>query len=262
MDLMIQISNTENLAGVSICGDWYDLEQLVDALHEITVSDFDGVDKQTRPYVNISIRVLGLAYDIRHAAQGDREYLLKENGIDDSHQEYHHIILPRQNVYFSCNVLYPEMILLMMALNELVQLRIAKLVKSKYRYDAVYDKKVIWDQTISVVRMLQSAFQKAISDVLSPSSYSRWLNLVTDRYIDIARITDPFIDTHNIRYIGMSREERAKKLLTITRRFVEYKHDPENNHFREAIDEAVKERGWEESNLRFQGLEYPKVIEW
>lgn len=66
---MIRVSNTEDLTGVTISGDFYDLEQLTDALHDITVSDMEELDKRSEPYVNISMRVLGLCYDIRHASQ-------------------------------------------------------------------------------------------------------------------------------------------------------------------------------------------------
>jgi len=259
---MIEVANTENLGGVAISGDLYDLEQLVDALHKITINDGEELDKQSRRFINISDRVLGLCYDIRHAAQGDREFLMKENGIHEHHQAEQKGILPRQNIYFSCNYLYPEMIIIMIALNELIRLRTAKLVKSKYRYDAAYDKRVIWDETIAVIRSFQAAFQKALSEVLSPAAHSRWLNMVTNPYIDIARITSPFIDLHNIQYIEMTREQRAKKLLTITKRLCEYQNDPENWAYRRAIDAAVLEHGWPESDIHFEGLDYPEDFAW
>ena len=259
---MIEVTNTENLGGVTISGDLYDLEQLVDALHDITIDDREEVDKQSRRFINISYRVLGLCYDIRHAAQGDREFLMRENGIHEHHQEKQKGILPRQNIYFSCNYLYPEMIFVVIALNELIRLRTAKLVKSKYRYDAAYDKKVVWDETIAVIRSFQAAFQKALSGVLSPASHSRWLNMVTNPYIDIARITNPFIDLQNIQFIKMTREQRSKKLLTITKKFCEYQNDPENWAYRRAIDKAVSEHGWTEADIHFEGLDYPEDIDW
>lgn len=38
---------------------------------------------------------------------------------------------------YSCNVLYPEMILVMMALNELVKHRMSRLAKSRYSFEAL-----------------------------------------------------------------------------------------------------------------------------
>ncbi len=208
------------------------------------------------------MRVLGLCYDIRHASQGDREIFTEENGIADFHLEAYEKIVPKQNVYFSCNILYPEMILNMMALNELIQLRISQLVKSKYQFDAAFDKKVVWDKSIAVIRMLQAAFQEAVEDVLSGPSFSRWQNLIHNKYIDIYRITGPFIDSWNLKYLKMSREERSKKILTVTKRFAEYRQDSENARYRRAIDQAMAEHGCAEEDLRFNGMDYPEEIEW
>ncbi len=72
---MITITNTPNLTGVTISGDFNDLYNLVEAFHEITINEYS--EKHHR-YIEISTRVLGLCYDIRHAYQGDREIELME----------------------------------------------------------------------------------------------------------------------------------------------------------------------------------------
>ena len=170
---MIRVRNTVNLTGITVSGDFYDLKQLTDAYHSITVSDMEQPDMMSLPYVNISLRVLGRCYYIRHASQGDREIFTEENGIADFHLEYHKMIVPKQNVYFSCNILYPEMLLNMMALNELIQLRIRQLVKLKFQFDAVFDKRVAWDKIISVIRQrkwvyLQKRFINLLVECLMP----------------------------------------------------------------------------------------------
>ena len=260
---MIIVTNTENLVGVTISGDYYDLNQLVDALHEITVSDMDeDLDKSSLSYLNISIRVLGVCYDIRHAAQGDREIFTEENMISESQMEAHEKIVPKQNVYYSCNVLYPEIVLVMMALNDLVKFRMSKLVKSRYDFDAPFDKAVIWDKTISVIRVFQSAFLDAISTVLTKSSLSRWQNLVNCRYTEVRGITNPFVDSWNIKYLKMNKELRAKKLVTITKRFTEYFNDPDDRGYRMAIGKFTEEHHCAESDIHFNGLDYPEQVDW
>ncbi|UNC92047.1 DUF6904 family protein [Candidatus Contubernalis alkaliaceticus] len=49
---------------------YVDLEALVTALHEITIDEYS---EKNSNYIDISTRVLGLCYDVRHAMQGDRE---------------------------------------------------------------------------------------------------------------------------------------------------------------------------------------------
>ena len=260
---MIQVANTEHLAGVTVSGDYYDLDQLVDALHEITVNDMsEDINKHDRLYINVSLRVLGVCYDIRHAVQGDRDIVTKDNGISEFHYEVHEKIVPRHNVYYSCNILYPEMILVMMALNDLVKLRMSKLAGSRYKFDAPFDKTVVWDRTISTVRLFQSAFQEAISGVLTKTSFARWRNVINDRAMEMRGIALPFIDYLNIEYLKMKGEVRSSKLSSIAKRLAEYYNDPVNNEYRRAIDEFVLEHNCDESDLRPEGLEYPDHVEW
>ncbi len=263
---MIRVTNTSTLAGVTVSGDFDDLDALVDALHEVTVSEFsEDLNKKTERYLSISLRVLGFAYDVRHAAQGDREVYNEPNGLQDRHLESAEAAgqtFPQANVRFACNVLYPEAILVTMALNDLVKLRMSRLARSRYGFEAPLDRAVVTDRSIAVIRLFQTAFTGAVAEVLTKQSFTRWLNIVHDRMTDVVSITHPFVDAWNLRYLDMSRETRAKKLVTITKRFAEHLYDPENREYRRAMDAAVREHGWDESDIRFEGLEYPEEVEW
>ncbi len=76
---MIKIETTPNLAGVRISGDYDDLYNLNNALYDITIDEFAEVNKE---YIDMSMRLLGLSYDIRHASQGDRDVEAVDNGMD------------------------------------------------------------------------------------------------------------------------------------------------------------------------------------
>ena len=64
---MIKIENTQNLTGVKISGSYDDLYELVEAIYKISIDEFSDKHKE---YINVSTRMLGLSYDIRHAYQG------------------------------------------------------------------------------------------------------------------------------------------------------------------------------------------------
>ena len=49
---MLKIENTENLAGIKISGDLYDMQSLVDAFYKITISEDD--EKYSRYFSQIS----------------------------------------------------------------------------------------------------------------------------------------------------------------------------------------------------------------
>lgn len=256
---MITIKNTENLAGICISGDFNDLDKLVDAFYVITIDEFSEKNKS---HIAISTRVLGLCYDLRHAFQGDREVELVDNGMDEDKMKFHSIIAPRNNVYYKCNYLYPEMFFVMLALNELVKLRIRELVKSKYVYSNVLDKNAIWDGNIATIRSFQAEFMKCVKEVLTEASFTRWLKFMNGDYINIEEIAGQYVDLQNIKYINMTKEKRLKNLATIAKRIAEFRSDTEHREIKEVVAEAAKEHGCCEGDIRLKGIEYPEEILW
>ncbi|MEW6624392.1 MAG: hypothetical protein AB1420_14925 [Bacillota bacterium] len=256
---MLIIKNTENLAGVSISGDFYDLDKLVDAFHTITIDEF--AEKHTK-HIRISTRVLGLCYDVRHALQGDREVELLDNGLDEEKMKFHSIITPKTNVYYKCNYLYPEMFFVMLALNELVKIRYKELSKSRSYFTDAFDKNAIWDDTIATIRAFQGEFMKCVKELLTENSFARWLKLMNSDYIYIQNIAGQYIDLLNIKYIAMDKEKRLKNFNKIAKRIVDFSNDTDHNEIKKVVVEAAKEYGCCEGNIRIQGIEYPDDITW
>lgn len=256
---MITIKNTPNLTGVTISGDYNDLYNLVEAFHDITIGEYS---EKHRRFIDISTRVLGLCYDIRHAYQGDREVELMDNNMNADKMKWHSIIAPKSNVYYSCNCLYPEMFLIMLALNTLVELRIKYLTKAKYIYNEAMDKKVIWDETIATIRFLQAEFVKCVKGTFTEATFARWMNVMNSGYINIEDITVQYVDLLNIKYINMTKEKRLKNLSSIARRIVEFRYDNEHIEIKEVVMEAAREHQCEPGAITLQGVEYPEDIEW
>lgn len=256
---MLSIKSTENLAGVTISGDYNDLYNLVDAFHMIAV--YEDTIKNQR-YVEMSIRMLSVCYDVRHAYQGDREVELVENGMDDSKKKSFGVIASKKNVYYKCNVLYPEMFFNMLALNELVKLRIKEISKIKYIYDEVFSKNVIWDDTIATIRSYQAAFAKCVKETISDSSFTRWLKIMNDEIIGYETIATQFLDVVNLQYIDMTKENRLKNLNKIAKRLAVYYADEEHNEIKSIVVSAAKARGCSSDNIKLSGTEYPEEIVW
>lgn len=256
---MISIKNTENLTGVNISGDFNDLYNLVEAFHAITIDEFS---EKHQSYIGMSTRVLGLCYDVRHAYQGDREVELVDNNMNEDKMKWHSIIAPKSNVYYSCNYLYPEMFFVMLALNELVKLRIRDLTKAKYIYKEAMDKKVIWDETVAIIRLFQAEFMKCVKGTFTETTFSRWMNVMNSDYISIEDIAGQYVDLLNIKYINMTKEKRLKSLSTISKKIAEFRHDNDHKEIKEVITEAARERGCVPGSIRLQGLEYPEDIVW
>ena len=256
---MIKIENTENFAGVTISGDFDDFQNLVDAFDAITISEDD--EKNVR-YFDKSTRVLGLCYDIRHAFMGDREISLVDNGMDRETMAFQSQITPEKNVYYQCNYLYPEMFFVTIAINELLEMYIKKNSKPKNDYSGALNKAVIWDKNITIVRLLQSAFNECVKNTMSQASYTRWLNIMNDRYMDILLISGHFLDHHNIEFLNMGKDQRFKKLAITAKRIVEYQQDDLHRSYKMSAEEAVEQYHCAPSDLRIPGLEYPEEIDW
>ena len=256
---MLKIVNTENLTGIKISGDLYDMQNLVDAFYAITISEDD--EKYSR-YFDNSTRVLGLCYDIRHALMGDRDITLVDNGMEEVISASQAHIAPKRNVYYQCNYFYPEMFFVTLAINELLEIYIKKNMKPKNDYNGALNKAVIWDQNIAVLRSFQAAFSECVKGTLSEASYTRWLNLMNSNYINILEISGHFLDHHNIKYLDMSKDQRQQKLSSIAKRIVEYWNDPLYKELKETAVEAAEQYNCSPSDLRIAGLDYPEEIIW
>jgi len=256
---MITIKNTPNLTGVTISGDFNDLHNLVGAFHDIVIDEYS--EKHHR-FFDISTRILGVCYDVRHACQGDREVELVDNHMNEDKMRWHSIIVPKNNVYYSCNCFYPEMFFVMLALNELVELRNKDLTKAKYIYKQVLDKKVIWDDTIAIIRLFQAEFVKCVKSTFTNTAFVRWLNIMNGDYIGIEDISVQYIDLLNIKYINMTKEKRLKNLSSIAKRIAEFKYDKDHKEIKEVVTRAAREYSCTLGDIKLQGFEYPEDIEW
>lgn len=255
---MIKFENTENLTGVCITGDYYDFDNLVDAFHKITVDEYSEKNSQ---YAEMSLRVLGVCYDIRHAYQGDREVILLDNNMDDEKMKYHPVITTTKNVYYKCNILYTEMLYTTIALNELIKLRMKELSKKKYLYEILYDKNVIWDDTIATIRNFQAEFAKCVKEFLTERSYNMWLKYMNhENYI--FTMYQQYLDILSIEYINMTKEKRLKSFTKISKRIAEFDNDDEYTYIKKSIDEAAKSYNCHRNELRLRDMEYPECIVW
>ena len=117
---MILIETTPNLYGVSIKGDYNDLNALYDSLSRYV--SFYCENEESFPYQAYEY-LLSLDYDIRHAYQGDRDIDIQDNNAErygnmcqviyevDKKTQKHFAQIQKRfghgNLYFSVNIFYP-----------------------------------------------------------------------------------------------------------------------------------------------------------
>lgn len=190
---MIELTNTPNLMGIEIKGDYNDLNELYDALSKITdlyvTQSRQNLEKQEkageitkqiaengwRYYQDFEDCMLGLNYDIRHAYQGDRGVTYEENGADSIGRmaeciyEVDGDAIEKErkkgqagNLYFTVQILYPWAIYYLLNLSVMVDdWYDEKLMKKMiFPYDEILcrkDQTIIEHFTMSLWKCLQEA---------------------------------------------------------------------------------------------------------
>lgn len=249
---MLRVSSTPNLAGVTISGDYSDLDSLYDSLHEIVGDEGDY------PHFDAArFRVLAVCYDLRHAIMGDREILFVENGMDTEKMKRMGTITHATNVYLSINVIWPELLFVLMAINDFCRFHAYKLTKK--RYDMMLDKSVIWDHDLAQVRLLQAEVAKCLQETVEGKTYSRMINMMIQDYTWLENYRTQYLDVLNVRFLDMDSAKRLKNLSIMAKRLTE-KGD-EYRSIERTVLEAAREYSRSPDDVRLN-LSYPEEIDW
>lgn len=251
---MIFAKNTPNNTGIAIYGDFMDFENLYEALHNVV-----GDEDELIGYYSARIRVLGVCYDIRHALMGDREYEFMDNGLDEEKKKRMEILAPDKNMYLKIYVLWPEMLFVMIALNNFLELYAKKMAKTKYSSNLYAEAKASWDNTIAQVRILQAAVAECLKQTISEAAYARLLNVMNGRYVFTDRYITQYIDVLNDKFISMTSEKRLKNISTFAKRIAE--PDREYRELEINLKEEAKKRNCDVNDLRL-AIDFPEEIEW
>jgi hypothetical protein len=249
---MIQVKNTPNYTGVTISGDFYDFEALYNSLYAIVGDEWEWED-----YVGARLRVLGVCYDIRHALMGDREVMFVENGLDQDKMKQLSVVAKDKNIYLTCNVLWPEILFVIMALNDFIRVYAKK--QAKGNYNAMSDYRNIWDFSIATVRNFQAAIANCVKETIPESSINRVFKLMSHDYSWSEHYATQYLDELNCKFIEMDAEKRLKNITIMAKRLAE--KGREYQAVKEAVLEAAREYNCHMTELRTT-TEYPETIKW
>lgn len=239
---MLYAKHTPNHAGVALYGDYLDFQELYDALHTVI-----GGEDEYIAYQAVRIRILGLCYDIRHALMGNREFEFVDNGMDENKMKELAMITPKKNLYIKFPVLWPEMLFVIMCLNDFILLYQKK------------SKHAEWDQTIAVVNKFQAAVAQCLKEVATDLSYRRMMKLVTHDYIWFDGYTTQYIDILNAKFLAMNKEKRLKNITVIGKKIAE--QGDEYRKVRAEIQEEALRCNCSLDEIQYE-WEYPEFIQW
>lgn len=116
----------------------------------------------------------------------------------------------------SFNVLWPEAVFIVGALSGFIKFESEYLSKKSFIYDVIASPKVIFDENIIKLRLLQAKIISALQTIISQQSFTRILNIYGSGHIYFVDYETGFLDLMNCEYISLSKEARLKKLAAVT----------------------------------------------
>ena len=259
---MITATPTEHLNGIMLEGEYDDFSELVDCIYRMTGLEDDYKDL----YWSVKNRLLGMCYDIRHAYQGDRHVKLVDSGADEELMKWHSMILPRQNVHFAVEILFPEAVFVALSVPELYLMsyryygRTARSIKEKTSdpgfvpqtyADYVRDK--------ALLDTLCSVILAALSKVIGDEELEKLIHQKEGQYL-FGNYAAQYVDKCNIDYLKTPLEKKKDKLRNIAKRLV--KKPDAYNRLKQDLEYSAKIYGCSMHELHDPKIEYPEEMEW
>lgn len=239
---MLTLKNTNNLTGATISGDYWDLDETCTSIYHLT-----GGENRYLEWQGARIRLLSIAYDLRHAYQGERNVELVSNGLHKEVMKAHDFIAPEKNIHYSTEILWPELAFAFMALNDFI-----KLYKK-------YERAVDFDIHVVNARKFQAIIAEGLKENMSEEAYTFILTSMLSSTMNVEGYAIQYIDFLNLSYINMPKEQRLQAFEAIITTIIVKNKDYE----------SVKQKVMTEANktkssiheLRLN-IEYPEHIEW
>lgn len=254
---MLEIKPTEHLTGVTISGDYKTLYQLVEAMHNMTEME----ENYSHPYYGIQNQLLAICYDIRHAFMGDREVRMLDNGITEDLMKYHGVIAPKQNVYYSVNVLFPLAIFVAEAIPTICKYG-RRYYPSKKSAEPDLPLPPYWEylRDKGILENLRLGIFAAMAEVIGDDAAERIVREAEEGFPYFRGYAIQYVDKCNVELLSAPLEKRANKIKLIANRLM--KRPVAYQKMAAELMDAAKEYGCSIYQLRATTFDYPETIEW
>lgn len=239
---MLSIESTERLTGGRISGDYWDLDELITSIYEVI-----GDENKYYDYQGARQRILGVCLQLRKATKGECNIEFVANGIHKGIEKRKDLIAPAKNVYFSVEILWPELIFTALALNDFIDL-----------YNEFVDNNP-WNPHTTTIRKFQSIVTECLREHLLEEQFRVFIHLMFTKSPKYFRYATQYVDVLNLEYLKLSYEERKENLGAFAFRLMV--EDDEYTALKNEIMATAKLTKNEIHELPIQ-TKYPEHIEW
>ena len=242
---MLKVELTENYAGVTIYGDYNDLDFLYDSISYL----IHGDPSSDGEYI-MQNHLYGFLYDVRHAYQGDREAILVDNYLQDYKRKWLEIRkkdVTEHNVYFCFNYLLPDIFLDMVLIKHFIR---------------KVDKKVndVYNPYINMVNYFYSLVLHSIENILTEIKFNKIKKGLLESVVTDSIFIPQWFEIISIDYSKMTKKQREKEFMHIMDAIYNYGDYEDYLKMKIDIEKLCKEKNCSLDDLHYE--DYPEEIEW
>lgn len=258
---MLKMQPTKNLIGITIQGDYNDFYELVESIYRLTGFDED----ESYLYYGVQNRLLGICYDIRHAFMGDRDIQLEDNGMNQDIMDWHKMITPTQNVYYSVEVLFPEALFAATAVPQMFYYSSRYYgSKSKKNEESEFaPRQQLYAEYVrdkAYLSLFFAGIWQALGEVIGDEELEKLIRILERQDEFYSSYATHYIDKCNIELITAPVEKRKDKLRNIAKRIL--KKPAAYYKLEESLRYWAKQYGTSIYELEDPRIKYPEDWEW
>lgn len=239
---MLSITKTKNLTGATVSGDYWDIDELNHAIYAVIGEEGKYYDLE-----GSRARILNVCHDFRQASQGDRNIEFVKNGLHKDSMKEHDLIAPEKNIYFTVEILWPELLFAAIALNDFIK---------QYQKNHSFP---LFDAHVTTIRKFQSAVGASLSEIIDEEEFQNFMKLLNNQETNVHKYAIQFVDVLNLNYIKMTKDQREESLGKYALKLA-----VQDNEYEAFRNQVIKSANVTKSTIHDLALtaEYPEDIEW
>lgn len=240
---MLALTNTEHLTGVRISGDYWDFKELKQSFEKLLLTFPPAKDGLN----SVRSRIIDLCLQIQSTLDGNFNIETTPNGISKELLKEFKQPFPYDNIYYSTEILWPEILFIFIASNLLINT------------SSPNENAQTLQLHIMVIRKFQSSIFKCMLMIVGNDERQNIQQYYLYPRLNLYDYSLQYIDMLNVYYLSLSRTERKIHLPRILEKISQEKIDYLD--FKQHIDQLSMQSQDSEQNTLL-AFDYPQRIIW
>jgi hypothetical protein len=242
---MLKVDLTENYAGVTIYGDYDDLNYLYDSIHFLIHGEPDNIGKYT-----MQNHLYGFLYDIRHAYQGQRGIELIDNNLNDNSRKWFDLKkndVTDKNVCFNFNYVLPDLLLSLVLIKHFVE-------------DIDKKEENIFNPYINYINFFYSLVLGSIFKILTPIRFNKIKKSLFNSFVSDNIFYPQWFEIISSDYVNFTKKKRQKEFMKMADSIINYYEYKDYIEMKQAMKKICEEKNCTLDDFHYYN--YPKEINW